>query len=178
MTLKELRPIAREFDRDQSEEQDELIEDSLTIKLHSGYRVYTSKRPAQTAHAETAAKRTSYESIKAEQDIVDLLTWQEGWDGYDAPKPNPELVAAAYEWIRGLYRDVRNGLWIEPHVSADEDGEVALEWWKGRKKLTVYVTPKEVEYIKVEKVNSSLEMKDGSIERPEDRRTLWNWLLS
>jgi hypothetical protein len=69
-------------------------------------------------------------------------------------------------------------LWIEPHVSADEDGDVSFEWWKGRKKLTVYVTPKEVEYIKVDKTNSSLEMEDGSIETPVDRRILWNWLLS
>jgi hypothetical protein len=175
MPLKEFRTVAWEID--QPEERDETTEDAPTIESRSGYRVYASRRPVRS-RTEAAAERTVTESIKAERAVVDLLTWQEGWDGYDAPKPNPESVAAAYEWVGGLYRDVRDVLWIEPHVSADEDGEVAFEWWKGRKKLTVYVTPKEVEYIKVEKVNSSLEMKDGSIETPEDRCRLWNWLLS
>ncbi len=110
--------------------------------------------------------------------IVDLMTWPEGWNGYGAPKPNPASVRHARSWAEGLYRDLSAGLWIEPHISADEDGEATFEWWKGRKKLTVYVTSKEVEYITVEKVNSSLEMKDGFIETPEDRRRLWNWLLS
>ena len=106
------------------------------------------------------------------------MTWSEGWDGYDAPKPNPASVTHARSWVEELYRDLSAGLWIEPHVSADEDGEVSFEWWRGRKKLTVYVTPTAVEYIKVDKTNSSLEMKDGSIETPRDRRILWNWLLS
>jgi hypothetical protein len=113
-----------------------------------------------------------------ERKIGDLMTWPEGWDGYDAPKPNPASVRHARSWAEELYRDLSAGLWIEPHVSADEDGEVSFEWWKGRKKLTVYVTPKAVEYIKVDKTNSSLEMEDGSIETPKDRRVLWNWLLS
>jgi len=113
-----------------------------------------------------------------ERKIDDLMTWPEGWDGYDAPKPNPASVRHARSWAEALYRDLSSGLWIEPHVSADEDGEVSFEWWKGRKKLTVYVTPKAVEYIKVDKTNSSLEMEDGSIKTPVDRRTLWNWLLS
>jgi hypothetical protein len=113
-----------------------------------------------------------------ERKIIDLMTWSEGWDGYDAPKPNPASVRHARSWAEELYRDLSAGLWIEPHVSADEDGDVSFEWWKGRKKLTVYVTPKAVEYIKVDKTNSSLEMEDGSIETPVDRRILWNWLLS
>ncbi len=110
--------------------------------------------------------------------IVDLMTWPEGWNGYDAPKPNPASVRHALLWAEDLYRDLSAGLWIDPHISADEDGEATFEWWKGQKKLTVYVTSKEVEYIKVEKVNSSLEMEDGFIETPKDRRMLWNWLLS
>jgi hypothetical protein len=115
---------------------------------------------------------------ETEKKIFELMTWPEGWDGYDAPKPNPVSVTHARLWAEELYRDLSAGLWIEPHVSADEDGEVSFEWWRGRKKLTVYVTPTAVEYIKVDKTNSSLEMKDGSIETPKDRRILWNWLLS
>ncbi len=115
---------------------------------------------------------------ETERKIADLMTWPEGWDGYDAPKPNPASVRRARSWAEELYRDLSAGLWIEPHVSADDGGEVSFEWWKGRKKLTVYISPKAVEYIKVEKVDSSVKMEDGLIEAPKKRRELWNWLTS
>lgn len=114
----------------------------------------------------------------AEHKIADLMTWPEDWDGHGAPKPNPASVKHALSWAKELHRDLGAGLWIEPRISADEDGEVVFEWWKGQKKLAVYVTPAKVEYIKVEKANSSLEMKDGFINTPEDYHGLWNWLLS
>lgn len=177
MTLKELRPVARGFDRE-LEEPNELIEDTPIVELRSGYRVYASKRPVHSPYTETATKRTSHESIKAERDVVDLLKRREGWDGYDAPKPKPESVAAAYEWVRGLYRDVRGVLWEEPLVTADEEGDVVFEWWRGRKKLTVYVSLETAEYVKVERRDIGTEMHDGAIETDRGRRELWNWLLS
>ena len=176
MTLKEQRAVVRKFE--QPEERDEVAEDSPVVELHSGYLVYTSTRPVRPSRTGDTAKRASQESVKAEQAVVNLLTWQEGWDGYDAPKPEPESVAAAYEWVRSLYRDVSNVLWIEPRVSADDDGEVSFEWWKGRKKLTVYVFAETIEYIKVEKTETSPKMEDGSIDSPIKRRELWNWLIS
>jgi hypothetical protein len=113
-----------------------------------------------------------------ERKIADLMTWPEGWDGYDAPKPNPASVRHARSWAEELYRDLSAGLWIEPHVSADEDGEVSFEWWKGRKKLTVYISPKAAEYVKVERRDTGTEMEDGDIGPPPKRRELWNWLRS
>lgn len=115
---------------------------------------------------------------ETERKIADLMTWPEGWDGYDAPKPDPTSVRHARSWAEKLYRDLSAELWIKPHVSADEGGEVSFEWWKGRKKLTVYVSPEAVEYVKVEKVGSSVKMEDGPIETSEERRRLWNWLIS
>lgn len=115
---------------------------------------------------------------ETEKKIFELLTWPEGWDGYDAPKPNPASVRYARLWAEELYRDLSAGLWIKPHISADDDGEVSFEWWKGRKKLTVYVFPGAVEYIKVERIGSSARMEDGLIDTPTKHRELWNWLIS
>lgn len=139
---------------------------------------YVVSRDVNGNEPEALVKNFPNRFPETEKKIFELMTWPEGWDGYDAPKPNPVSVRHARSWAEDLYRDLSAGLWIEPHVSADEDGEVSFEWWKGRKKLTVYVTPTAVEYIKVDKTNSSLEMKDGSIETPKDHLILWNWLLS
>jgi hypothetical protein len=110
--------------------------------------------------------------------IRNLLTWPERWDGYDAPKPNPASVEHARSWAEDLYRDVRAELWIKPHVTADEEGDVVFEWWKGRKKLTVYISPETTEYIKVNRLDTGPDMQDGSVQTPQERRVLWNWLLS
>jgi hypothetical protein len=128
-------------------------------------------------------KRRIHENIRTllsgtEKDVLSLLRWEEGWDGYDAPKPKRASIDAAYAWIRTLHRDVRNELWIEPLVTADEEGDVVFEWWRGRKKLTVYISPKTAEYVKVERRDTGTEMVDGTIGTPRERHELWNWLLS
>lgn len=115
---------------------------------------------------------------EVERSISDLLTWQEGWDGYEAPEPNHESIKHACSWVRGLYRDVSKKLWIKPHVSADEEGDVVFEWRKGRRKLTVYVSPESVEYVKVERLDGTLSMREGAIGTPQESRRLWNWLTS
>jgi hypothetical protein len=112
------------------------------------------------------------------REINDLLTWPEGWDGDDAPRPDPTAIRRALRWAEELYRDLRAGLWIKPHISADDGGEVTFEWWKGRKKLTVYVSPAAVEYVKVEKLGSSVKLEDGLIDPSKKRLALWNWLTS
>jgi hypothetical protein len=112
------------------------------------------------------------------RDIRNLLTWPEAWDGYSAPKPNPAAVEHARSWAEDLYRDVRAELWRKPYVSADEEGDVVFEWWNGARKITVYISPKTVEYLKVERLDTSTDMKEGSIRTAEERRLLWNWLIS
>jgi hypothetical protein len=84
----------------------------------------------------------------------------------------------ACSWIRELYRDVRHVLWIKPLITSDEQGDVVLEWWRGRKKLTIYISPETVEYITVERLDTGSEMNDGIIETPKKHRELWNWLRS
>lgn len=116
---------------------------------------------------------------KTRAEIVALLSWPEGWNGYDAAAPNPEAVRHAFLWIKDLYKDTLETLttdngWIAPHVVAH--GNVVFEWWEGHKKLTVYISPKAVEYVKVWGPDMFSDMEDGDVEGAEDRRALWRWL--
>jgi hypothetical protein len=115
---------------------------------------------------------------ETEHSVCKLRDRPEDWDGYNAPRPNPAAIRHAYKWVESLYRDVRSKLWIKPYVSSDEEGDVSFEWWNGPKRLTVYVSSETAEYVKVEKVDSSLEMEDGSIETAKARLDLWKWLSS
>jgi hypothetical protein len=111
-------------------------------------------------------------------EIVALLSWPEGWNSYNAAAPNPDTIGHALSWIEDLYENtltIDRG-WIAPHVVADAHGNVVLEWWEGRKKLTIYVYPETVEYVKVWGPDIFSEMEDGEVEGAEDHRALWRWL--
>lgn len=110
--------------------------------------------------------------------IVDLLTWPEGWNGYDVAAPNPNAVRHALSWIGYMYKDAltTGNEWREPHVTADEDGDVMFEWWNGEKGLTVYVSEEGASYIRDWGPNITSEMDDGEASTPESRRMLWAWL--
>lgn len=110
--------------------------------------------------------------------IVDLLTWSEGWNGYDAAAPDPGAVEHAFSWIEGFYEDIltTDSAWIDPHVIADAHGSVVFEWWEGQKKLTIYASAKTVEYVKVWGPDIFSDMEDGEVGGVEDRRALWRWL--
>ncbi len=114
---------------------------------------------------------------EVERNLSDLSGWPAGWNGYDAARPNPASIAHAQAWVTELYRDIRPALWIRPHVVADADGDVVFEWWNGRKKLTVYVTPNTVEYVKVAGPDIASDMEDGTVGVDCDRLDLWHWLL-
>lgn len=115
---------------------------------------------------------------KTISEIIALLSWPEGWNGYDAAAPNHESVGHTLMWVEGLYRDtLTTGTgWMTPHVVLDAHGNVVLEWWRGRKKLTIYIHPGTVEYVKVWGPDIFSDMEDGEVEGAEDRRKLWNWL--
>ncbi len=117
-------------------------------------------------------------SSETRAEIAALRSWPEGWNGYDAVAPNPGAVRNALAWIEDLYEDTlttRRG-WISPHVIAEAHGNVVLEWWEGRKKLTIYIHPKVVEYVKVWGPDIFSDMEDGEVGGIKDRRALWSWL--
>jgi hypothetical protein len=115
---------------------------------------------------------------KTRTELDALLSWREGWNGYDAVAPKREAIDHASVWIGFLYEDVltTEKRWIAPNVVADADGNVVFEWWEGQKKLTIYIHPETVEYVKVWGPDILSEMENGEVEGIEDRRMLWNWL--
>jgi hypothetical protein len=68
------------------------------------------------------------------------------------------------------------GLWIAPHITASEGGEIVFEWWLGSRKLTIYCGERNVEYIQVWGIDIDSEMNEGTLAFPGDFRQLWNWL--
>lgn len=108
-----------------------------------------------------------------------MLGLEPDWDGYGSPSPKPESVEAARSWL-DLMRENAQGIsdWAEPHISSDEHGDVAFEWWNENKALTVYVSEDEATYIKGWGLNIEHDMEDGEINTSEDRCNLWRWLVN
>ena len=137
---------------------------------------YYVRQRSNDNEPEALVKNFRNQLPETERDIANLLRQVEEGVAHDDTVPNPVSVKHALSWAEQLYRDVRAELWLKPRVSADEDGEVVFEWWKGRKKLSVYISPTTAEYITVEKTGSSVTMEDGPVGMPTDRRRLWHWL--
>jgi len=62
-------------------------------------------------------------------------------------------------------------------VSANEDGDVVMEWWHGVRKLTIYVGARAAGYIKVWGPRIDKDMEDGQVVEG-NVRPLWLWLTN
>lgn len=123
---------------------------------------------------------------EAIDDLDTLIRLPEGWNGYDAAAPNPDAIEQARSWIRQMYedgkavggsrREPRVAAWHNPHVTADEYGDVVFEWWNEDKALTVYVSRGEARYIKGWGLNIETDMENGEATSSATRRKLWAWL--
>ncbi len=151
-------------------------ETTPTTVTYDGRRVYNVE--PEPSHEVSIHRNFDTPLTETERNVRDLHNWPEKWNGYDAAKPNHDSISHAYSWIVQLYRDLSAKLWIKPHVIADADGDIVFEWWNNQKKLTVYVSPETVEYIKVEGPDIYSDMEDGIVETPQDSRMLWHWLTS
>jgi hypothetical protein len=113
-------------------------------------------------------------------EIYNLLTWPEGWNGYDACAPKFEAVQYASHWIELFYLDIVSSgqEWIEPNVTASAEGEVVFEWRHGIKNLTIYIGNQSAEYVMDWGADINTEMEDGYANSPSIRQRLWKWLMS
>jgi len=108
-----------------------------------------------------------------------LYDLEENWNGYDVPAPNPDAIEHAKAWLQDLYLETKakGQQWLAPHVAANEEGAVAFEWAKGKKRLVVYIGPEDAWYVKAWGPSVLTEMTDGEAETTEERLALWSWLL-
>jgi len=113
-------------------------------------------------------------------EIYNLLTWPDGWNGYNACAPKYDAVRYASRWIVMFYLDVMDlGMdWIKPNVTASGDGEVVFEWRRDVKKLTIYIGNQNAEYVEDWGPDMNTEMEDGYANSSNTRRSLWQWLMS
>jgi hypothetical protein len=110
-----------------------------------------------------------------------LFALPENWDGHGSAKPVFQAVARAYRAVLEMYQlaALSGSGWTNPNVTADETGAVVLEWWRGPRKLTIYVTATEASYVRVWGNNIDTEMEDGPIDSIQyDFTPLWGWLNS
>lgn len=97
-----------------------------------------------------------------------------------AAAPNIRALLQSQRWVHRMYEVVRlsGKSWLEPLVTVDEYGDVVFEWWHRNRKITVYVTPESVEYIKVGGPDIHSDMEDGELHSDQDHQNLWLWLTS
>lgn len=131
----------------------------------------------ETAQDQSNVARTP--ALFGVHDSLDALAaLPQGWDGHGSAEPHSDSIANARQLIEASYAALRaapNTGWRNPHVSASESGEVAFEWWNGSNKLTAYVSPAAMTYIKSWGSDTINDMDDGDLSA---RRLveLWTWL--
>jgi hypothetical protein len=110
--------------------------------------------------------------------LLEMIGHPEQWADPDEEPPNRKSAERALRWLHQMYGvTLRYKMpWKSPHIGVDENGDISFEWWRGTKKLTIYVTPEEVEYVQVSGPDIIEDMDDGVVDSPEERRDLWAWL--
>jgi hypothetical protein len=98
----------------------------------------------------------------ATQQIRSLLAWGENWDGAGAVAVSGAAVARAIALVSETFVTAYS-VWSNPNVTASPYGEVVLEWWNNEKKLTIYVSNNQSDYVKVWGADIDKEMDDGTI---------------
>jgi hypothetical protein len=114
------------------------------------------------------------------QRVDELYTWgTHRRDGVARP-PSSETIEYAREVIRILYLEVRDsGLrWINPLISANEDGEVTFEWQRQGRRLTFRVSETGVGFSKLWGNRPNFQFEDDTAGTKHRRYNLWAWLAN
>ena len=118
------------------------------------------------------------QKVNAREALSRVRSWGDDWDGAGSLAPSGKAQLKAQVFIEDAFRltNETNYAWKFPNISANESGAYVLEWWRGTKKLTIYVDSNGFEFVKVWGVNIFDEMDDGVIESDEGFKELWAWL--
>ena len=90
--------------------------------------------------------------------------------------PYPEALCLAKVWAVNLYGEVKaqEKVWIPPHITVQDGGDVVFEWWRGQKSLSVFASVNYVWFLQSGGTNS--EQTEGDASTEEMRRAIWEWL--
>lgn len=89
------------------------------------------------------------------------------------------LMSAGW-WIATLsqYLTLYDFAFRAPHVTANAEDEIVLEWWRAERKLTFYVNGASIEFVQAWGANIVTEMNDGTVTSGTHAAILWRWLMS
>lgn len=119
---------------------------------------------------------------RVEYDLNKMKSLKANWDGYGSSKPKSQFINIAKNFIKNFYvisKSFDPSFFLDPHVTAGADGEIVFEWWSNSdKKLTIYVTPNEISFIKVKGENTE-DMEDGllALNKAEPIQKLLQWFI-
>lgn len=88
------------------------------------------------------------------------------------------VARTACNWAARIQRYAGPGLLKAANVAIGADGEPVFEWWRGSKKLTLYVGKDAAEFVKVWGPSVDTEMEDGTISSGLAFAPLWQWLTT
>lgn len=109
-------------------------------------------------------------------DILKVAKREDNWDGYGSAKATDVVVSRAIGAVSNFVDVAMTaGLeWQHPFVGSNEEGEISLEWWRGAKKLTLYVGPEETHYVSSWGSNIDTHM-DAGLLADNDFIKQWRW---
>jgi hypothetical protein len=147
-----------------------------TLQSLMGFYQGSMRREISLADVKGVVKVIIRDTLR---DLHDLLSWNEGWNGYDACAPNCDAVIHAMDWINQFFLEVMDleEDWIRPNVTASGDGEVVFGWRCGPKRLTMYIGEKSAEYVQAWGIDMEKDMDDGDADLTSTRQSLWKWLV-
>lgn len=144
---------------------------------HASAIIQNYKVPEVMRSLQTISSEPLFKIITMFIDKINVLkTW--GVDLFDCPAPDYSTIRNAKNWITRFYFQVAFENWSTPNVTSGPAGEVVFEWWNGIKKVTIYVSSQNVEYVQVWGTDIYEEMSEGDAEPIEVCKELWSWLKS
>ena len=106
--------------------------------------------------------------------ISNLKKLPENWDGYGSLAPDPEAIQTAKSLVSLLPHLFQSG--FKPEISADEDGRITMEWYRGPKTLALFIGAQET--IVVQSWGPQNRIEDSLLDSPSELSKLRDWLYT
>jgi hypothetical protein len=99
------------------------------------------------------------------EEINLLSSCSKNWDGNGSEKPRLDSIRNAIVWGREIYSVmIENGYeWRKPLITADEEGNVVLEWWYKDRNLTLDITGSDIDFSETRDADDSPQITVGRL---------------
>jgi len=115
----------------------------LNTQISSIETFGTSSANFDTAELDLNANEAKWSSIfNRFQEISSL---EDNWDGFDAPRPEYELILATHQWLIKFMRENKNN--PPSRILATLDGTIAFDWEASNIRNQIeFISPNEAEF--------------------------------